>query len=68
MSELPARPAQSVPDAQTEETPQLLTPDLTRRVEVALSRVGAFGEVRLVVVKGRLRFIQVVRSESIGDG
>jgi len=41
-----------------------LTPTLVRQVDEALARVGAFGEVRLVVVKGHLRFIQVMQSES----
>jgi hypothetical protein len=48
-------------------TMNYLTPDLVRRVDEALSKVGAFGEVRLIVIKRRLRFIQVVRSESIGE-
>jgi hypothetical protein len=43
-----------------------LTPDLIRRLEDALRYVGAFGEVRLVVVKGRVRFIETMRSESLG--
>jgi hypothetical protein len=32
-----------------------------------LCRVGAFGEVRLLVVKGRLRFIEIMRSETIQE-
>ena len=43
-----------------------LTPPVLCQIEEALTRVGDFGEVRLVVVKGRLRFIQIVRSESVG--
>ena len=42
-----------------------LNPTLVRQVDEALARVGAFGEVRLIVVKGRLRFIQVMKSESV---
>ena len=42
-----------------------LNATLVRQVDEALARVGAFGEVRLVVVKGRLRFIQVMKSESV---
>jgi hypothetical protein len=38
---------------------------LMRRVNEALATVGDFGEVRLIVVKGRVRFIQVVRSEDL---
>lgn len=37
------------------------------RVDEALRRLGPYGEVRLIVVKGRLRFIQTVRSEDV-DG
>jgi hypothetical protein len=43
-----------------------MTPQLVHRLETALSSVGAYGEVRLVVLKGRVRFIEVMRSESIG--
>ena len=42
-----------------------MTPDLVRRTEAALGSVGTFGEVRLIVEKGRVRFIQVVHSESL---
>ena len=45
---------------------QFLTPQLVRRLEAALSSVGAFGEVRLVVLKGRVRFIEIMRSEALG--
>jgi len=40
---------------------------LVRQIDEALGKVGDFGEVRLVVVKGRLRFIQIVRSEAVDD-
>ncbi len=42
-----------------------LTRQTARRVDDALCRLGPYGEVRLVVVKGRLRFIQTVRSEEV---
>ena len=42
-----------------------MTPDLMRCTEAALGSVGAFGEVRLIVEKGRVRFIEVVHSESL---
>ena len=48
------------------EQPQFMTPPLVQRLETALSSVGAYGEVRLVVLKGRVRFIETMRSESIG--
>jgi hypothetical protein len=57
----------SVRPAAGKETATLLTPHLIRQIDEALQKVGAFGEVRLVVIKGRLRFIQIVRSEAI-DG
>jgi hypothetical protein len=46
--------------------PQFMTPQLAHRLEAALSSVGSFGEVRLVVFKGRVRFIEIMRSESVG--
>jgi hypothetical protein len=47
-----------------------LTPDQVLQVDRALSSVGPFGEVRLVKVKGRLRFIQQLDSRDLlrGDG
>lgn len=42
-----------------------LTRQNVRRVDEALSRLGPYGEVRLIVVKGRLRFIQTMRSEEV---
>jgi len=44
-----------------------VTRHTVRRVDEALRRLGPYGEVRLIVVKGRLRFIQTVRSEDV-DG
>ncbi len=35
-------------------------------IDEALDAVGPFGEVRLVKSRGRLRFIQTVRSEDAG--
>ncbi|RMD61716.1 hypothetical protein D6833_07875 [Candidatus Parcubacteria bacterium] len=43
----------------------ILNPALIEQVEHALKQVGSFGEVRLVVVKGRLRFIQVMQSQAV---
>jgi len=45
---------------------QFMTPQLVHRLETALSSVGAYGEVRLVVLKGRVRFIEIMRSECVG--
>ena len=38
-----------------------------KKIEEALKKVGAFGEVHLVVEKGRLRFVRTLKSEPI-DG
>ena len=46
----------------------ILTPTLVSQIEEALRKVGAFGEVRLVIHKGRLRFIQTVYSEDVNAG
>ncbi len=44
-----------------------LNPFLIDRIDRALSEVGEFGEVRLVVMKGKLRFIQIMQSESLSE-
>lgn len=44
-----------------------LNPLLIDRIDRALSEVGEFGEVRLVVMKGKLRFIQIMQSESVSE-
>ncbi|HBY92707.1 MAG TPA: hypothetical protein DEP84_01895 [Chloroflexi bacterium] len=44
-----------------------LDADLVGRIDRALTRVGDFGQVRLIVVNGRLRFIEVLQSESVDD-
>ncbi|GAB4559934.1 MAG: hypothetical protein Kow0047_06210 [Anaerolineae bacterium] len=55
-----------LPESQRGALP-ILTPKLIERIERALHDVGDFGEVRLVVVKGKLRFIQVMNSRSVSD-
>jgi hypothetical protein len=37
---------------------RVLTPEQVMEVDRALAAIGPFGEVRLVKVKGRVRFIQ----------
>jgi hypothetical protein len=54
-----------VPAARLEDELGFLTRQTVRRVDEALCRLGPYGEVRLVVVKGHLRFIQTVRSEEV---
>ncbi len=44
---------------------RFLTPQLVCQVEDALTRVSPFGEVRLVVQRGKLRFIEVVQSQAV---
>ena len=48
----------------------MLTPEQIREVDRALANVGPFGEVRLIKVKGKLRFIQQLDSRDLlrGDG
>jgi hypothetical protein len=53
------------PNVKPQDTPLFLTAPVACQIEDALRRVGDFGEVRLVVVKGHLRFIQVMRSEDV---
>jgi len=36
-------------------------------IEAALKKVGAFGEVHLVIERGRIRFVRTIRSEAIED-
>jgi hypothetical protein len=58
----------AINDAPTDELPGILSPSVVRKIDCALRRVGQFGEVRLVVVKGKVRFIQVMQSEEIREG
>lgn len=64
MEEQPIRP-RPVTSPRLEDELTFLTRQTVRRVDDALCRLGPFGEVRLVVMKGRLRFIQTVRSEEV---
>jgi hypothetical protein len=57
----------SVSGSRLEDELGFLTRQTVRRVDEALCQLGPYGEVRLVVMKGRLRFIQTVRSEEV-DG
>jgi len=44
---------------------KFLNPEMASLIDRALQEVGDFGEVRLLVEKGRLRFIQKTRSEKV---
>jgi hypothetical protein len=43
--------------------PPALTAQQVQQINRALAEVGDYGEVRLIVEKGRLRFVQRVTSE-----
>jgi hypothetical protein len=46
---------------------KFLNPETASLIDRALQEVGDFGEVRLLVEKGRLRFIQKTRSEKVAN-
>ncbi len=46
---------------------QFLNATTIQKIDQALCRVGEFGEVVLVVVKGHLRFIQITQSENVKE-
>ncbi len=43
--------------------PPALTAEHVQQIERALADIGDYGEVRLIIEKGRLKFIQRVTSE-----
>lgn len=44
---------------------KFLNPSVITAIEEALNKVGAFGEVHLIIERGNLRFIRTIRSEAI---
>ena len=44
---------------------KILQPGDLAAIDQALARIGMYGEVHLVVEKGRLRYIRTVRSEAV---
>ena len=46
---------------------QVLKPDQIMEVDRALASLGPFGEVRLIKVKGRLRFIERLESHNLSS-
>jgi len=44
---------------------RVLTPEQVLQVDRALAAIGPFGEVRLIKVKGRVRFIQRLESRDL---
>lgn len=53
------------PSAQFPYPLKVLTPDQILEIDRALESLGPFGEVRLVKVKGKLRFIQRLESREL---
>jgi len=47
---------------------QVMTPEQVLQVDRALASIGHFGEVRLIKIKGQLRFIQQLESQDILQG
>ncbi len=64
---MPDSPSNTHDEITLKEPLAFLKPHQISQIDDALKEVGAFGEVRLVVVKGRLRFIQIMRSESVSE-
>ena len=61
------RCAEPVAQSPTSGRLKFLSPETASLIDRALQEVGDFGEVRLLVEKGRLRFIQKTRSEKVTD-
>lgn len=55
-------PSSSRAQTQNQTTSHVLHPRQITLIERALQQVGEFGEVRLVVEKGKLRYIEVAQS------
>lgn len=55
------------PDTQPEATEHLthLRPCQVEMIDEAIGRVGEFGEVRLVIEKGRLRYVCIQQSHDV---
>jgi hypothetical protein len=46
---------------------RVLTPQQILKIDLALQKIGAFGEVRLIKKAGQLRFIEQVQSSSFDN-
>jgi len=46
---------------------RLLRPHDIEFIENALRKVGAFGEVHLVVEHGRIRYVRTIKSEAVDE-
>lgn len=38
-----------------------------RQLDDCLAEVGSYGEVRLIIAKGRISFVEIVKSRRIGE-
>ncbi len=54
-------------DSSTVPEVKILDAEQIKRIDAALAAVGDFGEVRLIKTKGKLRFIQKVKSEKLEE-
>ncbi len=61
------RPADAAVPFERSGSLKFLNPEAVSRIDQALQEVGEFGEVSLVVMKGRLRFIQITQSERLEE-
>ncbi len=61
---LPSKPLESE-EGSTSTKSKFLRPGVIAAIEHALDKVGAFGEVHLIVERGHLRFIRTIKSEAI---
>jgi hypothetical protein len=64
MSELTSRTTRSFAE---DRSFRFLDDETALKIDQALCKIGEFGEVRLVVVKGRLRYIQTMQSENVRE-
>jgi hypothetical protein len=46
---------------------QFVNVQLAQRIDRALCEVGDFGAVKLIIVRGRVRFIEIIQSQNV-DG
>jgi hypothetical protein len=61
------QPAEMTVPVERIATLKFLNLEAVSRIDQALQEVGEFGEVTLIVMKGRLRFIQITQSEKLED-
>ena len=47
--------------------PIRLEPREIALIEAAIAKIGAFGEVHLVIERGRFRFVRTIKSEAVEE-